>query len=268
VARPTLALLAIMLSSAPVGAGPGESRVLDSCIQANLAKLEQDAAHESDPSVPAFEARYGEERPPDISVFAVLPADGRQYKKVYGSNATYSQTAKDELDLAIARTTGLAGDHVSVRIAGKKGPSEFKALVRRSKGQTIVVVGHNDAGAFMFPNGKSLPVAKMADECQAAGAFCIFLTCEADGLLDGNPCAAGAVCQITAKHATTALTDAVTARTAAADGGTWSAQRLWTEIEASLGRQQRAAQVKYIVAGGFVVAILVTIYSVHEDSSP
>lgn len=201
-----------------------------------------------------------------ISVFAVLPSDAEMYQSVYGKKAIYSSDAKQEFNDARIRINKLPIEIAHPAIdSGKNSQQEFTDLLAASKNRTLVIVGHNDDGAFMFADGTSMQILEMAKRCSANNAFCIFLTCEAE-ILNGEGCAAGANCRITAKEATLSLAKAVDGLSSdKKNPKELSGRDLWDNINRNIRSSKLASLVRYVMIAGVVVAIIVIIHKQADD---
>jgi hypothetical protein len=202
-------------------------------------------------------------RPVPVSVFASIPVTDAQYAAVYGKATVVTAAAKHDLATAIDRIRALDKNVIDVEL-GATDRKAFDRLTARAKRRVVLIIGHELEGRFRFLNGSDMSVLDMAAACSAHDAFCVFLLCETETLLAGSPCSAGASCLVSADRASRAVQH-VASYAAAAPSIT--AKAVQDAIRNGARAEQRALQARAVLAEGFVIAVIDTIYETSNFGS-
>lgn len=122
-----------------------------------------------------------------MDVFMSIPRDESEFTKIF-TNEIPSDAALEEIKSVRLEVSKIALENESAVTKSVEGNSieEFSQTLSNSESNYVAVVGHNENGAFKFPNGDSLSLAKLSAICSALKKSCIFLSCSSKKGVRGN----------------------------------------------------------------------------------
>jgi hypothetical protein len=123
---------------------------------------------------------------PSVSVLFALPQSDTEYQLIFPDKPLNS-TRRQE----IASTKNFVAENFpelkeSVRVTGES----FDKWLANAPGHFVLLVGHNNNGAFVFPDGSHRTIEGISEECATRQKRPIFISCQARKRLPpGSPAA-------------------------------------------------------------------------------
>lgn len=189
-----------------------------------------------------------------IAEFAFVPRNDEEFTKVFGRPP--SQGEWQSIQNALATNTKRPGPS-PVTILDER---EFARVLASLDENVVVVIGHNENGILKTGVGQ-LPLVSMQGACAKTGKVCIFLSCKSGGFVSDKG-GIGVQSELTYAEAFTFL-DAIGQRVRSSTAKAQTIEtlkRLIVEDIATLENQAaRDAAVRYVVVGGAVVGLSVTV---------
>lgn len=116
-------------------------------------------------------------RPSTHNVFIVAPQTDAEAAVIFGGGATRSRAVSEA-------TRAKSASHVPP--VDIRRSTMLKRYIRQSDDQFISIIGHNEDGAIVFPDGSKVDLSQVADDCLSYGKVCIFLSCGSEKYVGGG----------------------------------------------------------------------------------
>jgi hypothetical protein len=139
----------------------------------------------------AWPFRQAEKLSKDMTVFAVMPDTTEEFAKVFARDASSRDInqilkAKYELEELAPKISNPKISREIIFVAKPNdGIASLKALIADPNRNVLSIIGHNNSGRFVFPNGESVELSELARMCSTSSKHCIFVSCKSNLFL-GN----------------------------------------------------------------------------------
>ncbi|MEM9796214.1 MAG: hypothetical protein AAF919_06980 [Pseudomonadota bacterium] len=167
----------------------GEADVVSRAEGTQQSALLQDLLADAPRLAEADLASYLRPTAPTVRFASALPDDGDGFSKVFGHDPTLAMLE----DTRGANRNLDALDDASER-AGSA--DDVTRLITESEENVIAVIGHNEDGVMLFPDGSHLEIATLAEMCAAADKRCLILSCESDEYIDAASTSASGISRV------------------------------------------------------------------------
>lgn len=134
--------------------------------------------------------------------------------------------------------------------------TEMAELLRDAKTDYVIIIGHNDQGSFVFPNGSRNSLESMDGQCIEYKVRCIFLSCSAERYVQAS---SGSIEDIS-PHQAYLIAKNLEQRLSKADRTTLdrefvgsALQSIVSDVELSAKREIKVKEIGTQAGAGFVV---------------
>jgi hypothetical protein len=126
-----------------------------------------------------------------IRMLAALPSTADEYQAVFGTPPAEGQlTAVDTIRQHLAASS-LFQWNASVAGTQSRQSRDMVSAIASAAEPVLVIVGHNEDGAFMYPDGSSATLRDLARACLESGKWCYFISCESQSHVGENDTSIG-----------------------------------------------------------------------------
>jgi hypothetical protein len=110
--------------------------------------------------------------PATYEVFIVAPEDPGQAQRIFTMSGDPPYAAKAVEDARLARVA------LGANARNQGGAYDLLRAIETSESSYISIIGHNQHGQIIFPDGTGFHLATLSKRCKELGKFCILLSCK------------------------------------------------------------------------------------------
>ncbi|MEL6466375.1 MAG: hypothetical protein AAFQ58_15530 [Pseudomonadota bacterium] len=156
-----------------------DSQLAFRAAQGDGASLFQELALDAPRLSERLATSYLKEVEPTIRFATALPDHSTEFVSIFGREPTLAML--DE-----TATTNRSLNAFDDAAQSAKSADDIAQVISVSDENVIAIIGHNDGGKLIFPDGSQLEISEVANMCAAAEKRCVVLSCESSEFMADN----------------------------------------------------------------------------------
>lgn len=139
----------------------------------------------------SFPTIYDQKFEPTLKFLSALPDTTAEFQKVFGDTASLA-TGVLEDTFGASRNI----DELNQTTSSAKSIDDIKIAISESDENVIILVGHNENGILQLPNGETINIQEVAQQCADGGKRCVILSCESAQYIDESDVSTSGVTRV------------------------------------------------------------------------